>query len=880
MRRSVLIFLFWFVIATSIAASAQTFIKVADFGTWTPLTQATDGNFYGTTPAGGDANYGTVFRMTPDGKQTRLHSFSLAEGGTPWAPLVQGTDGNLYGGTSVGGAHNYGTIFKITRDGTLTTLYSFCAQQNCTDGTGGASLMQATDGKLYGETPGGGDHNAGTFFRMSLQGQLTTLHSFNVSDGFGGSSLVEANDGNFYGTSFGGGATGRGTVYKITREGTLTTLYSFCPTGLCGSEGLVPNGGLVQGADGNFYGTTYSGGTDGQGTVFKITPEGSLTTIHSFCMRCADGSTTSAGLVQGNDGDFYGTTWFGGLKNYGTLFKITPEGTLTTLHSFCSEQYCSDGEEPRAELVQATDGSLYGTAPLGGLNGSGTFFKLTAPPVDLLYVVKNGSGTVTSSDSHINCGGVCSYEYPPNAQVTLTANPSPGWLYASWYGCDNLNGNVCTVTMNKLRTVTANFVPTYPLTVAKVGNGTVTSGDGHIHCGSTCSYSYRLYTDVTLIATPDSGWVFTSWSGCDKVNNNVCTVTMNSPRKVTATFTATYKLTASKSGNGLVTSSDGFINCGSNCSHTYIAGKSVTLTASPDQNWVFKGWSGCENMNGNVCTVTMNSARNVTATFTPPHPLNVAYTGNGSITSSDGYINCGSSCSHTYRDGSVVNLTAAPGQGWGFASWSGCDQTRANACLLTMNADRAVAATFKLLYPLSVSKSGEGTVSSSDGHIYCGNLCSYSYVDGTPVTLSALPSSGSTFTGWTGCDNANGSYCSVTVAGAKNVAATFTATNVTLTSLTFKPSYVKGGQLSAGTLMLSAPAPPGGVTVALSSDHPGVAHPPSFVFVPGGNSSMQFAVQTFPVKSNTMVKITATAGSSQVSGTFMVGTTSLPPSLK
>jgi uncharacterized repeat protein (TIGR03803 family) len=185
-----------------------------------------------------------------------------------------------------------------------------------------------------------------------------------------------------------------------------------------------------------------------------------------------------------------------------------------------------------------------------------------------------------------------------------------------------------------------------------------------------------------------------------------------------------------------------------------------------------------------------------------------------------------------------------------------------------------------LFAALSVAKSGNGIVSGGGEHIYCGTVCTYPYEKGTQITLSEVPSPGFTFVDWTGCDHVNGSYCSVTMTGAKNVTASFTPASIMLTSLTFKPSYVRGGQLSAGTLTLSGPAPDGGVTVALSSDRPGVAHPPSFVFVPGGKSSVGFAVQTFPVKSNTTVTITATAGSSHVSGTVTVGITSLPPSLR
>jgi hypothetical protein len=137
-----------------------------------------------------------------------------------------------------------------------------------------------------------------------------------------------------------------------------------------------------------------------------------------------------------------------------------------------------------------------------------------------------------------------------------------------------------------------------------------------------------------------------------------------------------------------VTSSDSHINCGSACSYTYQSGTVVTLTASPDQSWVFTSWSGCDNVNANVCTVTMNSARNVSATFTATYQLTVSKTGNGTVTSGDSYINCGSTCSHTYLTGTIVTLTASPSQGWGFASWSGCDQSKSNVCMVTINAVR------------------------------------------------------------------------------------------------------------------------------------------------------------------------------------------------
>ncbi len=220
---------------------------------------------------------------------------------------------------------------------------------------------------------------------------LTTLHAFAgyPNDGSAPSAgLVQATDGNFYGTTYAGGTSGNcqggcGTVFRITPGGTLTTLHSFdC------YDGASPTAALVQGTDGNFYGTTYGGGANQYyGTVFKITPSGTLTSLYSFCAQanCTDGSMPYAGLVQGTDGNFYGTTLEGGANSgcslgsgtCGTVFKITPGGTLTTLHSFCAQSGCADGGNPYAGLVQASDGNFYGTTFERGANGYGTVFKIT-----------------------------------------------------------------------------------------------------------------------------------------------------------------------------------------------------------------------------------------------------------------------------------------------------------------------------------------------------------------------------------------------------------------------------------------------------------------------------------------------------------------------
>jgi uncharacterized repeat protein (TIGR03803 family) len=361
--------------------------------------QATDGNFYGTTLAGGTSENclggcGTVFKITPGGTLTRLYSFcaqsGCPDGYKPYAGLVQATDGNFYGttygggayGNCVGGLVGCGTVFKITPAGALTTLYSFCAQGGCADGyTPFGGLVQATDGNLYGTTTNGGD-GAGTVFKITPSGTLTTLLVFDYSDGdVPLDALVQATDGNFYGTTHnGGGYYLLGNVFKMTPAGEVTTLYTFCSQGggNC-TDGRNPGAALVQASDRNFYGTTNGGGVNnnceyGCGTVFKITSGGELTTLHSF--NGADGQPPYAALVQATDGNFYGTTAGGGY-GYGTVFEMTPAGEVITLYSFCSQGgNCPDGAGPTGGLVQARDGNFYGTTTYGGTYDGGTVFRL------------------------------------------------------------------------------------------------------------------------------------------------------------------------------------------------------------------------------------------------------------------------------------------------------------------------------------------------------------------------------------------------------------------------------------------------------------------------------------------------------------------------
>ena len=247
--------------------------------------------------------------------------------------------------------------------------------------------------------------------------------------------LLQAADGNFYGTTDGGGTPGSclscGTVFKITPRGALTTLYTFCSQPGC-SDGANPSGELIQGADGNLYGTTQFGGTGvpGGGTVFKITLTGALTTLYNFCSQpnCADGQGPEGGLVQATDGNLYGTTSTGGANNWGSLFSVTTGGVLTTIYSFCSQTNCGDGQVPTATLIQATDGNLYGTTfGAQGYVHFGTAFRLSlglAPFVKTLQASGKPGVAVTILGNNLTGATSVTFKGVPVDSFTVNATGS------------------------------------------------------------------------------------------------------------------------------------------------------------------------------------------------------------------------------------------------------------------------------------------------------------------------------------------------------------------------------------------------------------------------------------------------------------------------
>ncbi len=357
------------------------------------LRLGADGALYGTTNSGGTANLGTVYRVTTSGIGTALADFygnanSGAGGSSPQDTVVQAADGNFYGTTNTGGASGFGTVFKLAADGMLATLVSFTGTTGPTLGTNPiAGLTPGADGALYGVTQGGGTSFSGVIFKVTTSGLFTTLVNFTGTSGANlGSSprgtLVLASDGNFYGTAATGGSGGGfGTVFKMTPAGVLTTLVNF--TGTTGLNlGSTPLSGLVEGGDGNFYGTTSTGGTGNFGTVFKVTPAGVLTTLVNFTgtSGAALGTGPKGKLVFGADGALYGCTQTGGTggTGLGTVFKVTTAGVLTTLVNFTGTTGAALGQSPQGSLVAHPDGNFYGTTNSGGANNNGTVFRMAA----------------------------------------------------------------------------------------------------------------------------------------------------------------------------------------------------------------------------------------------------------------------------------------------------------------------------------------------------------------------------------------------------------------------------------------------------------------------------------------------------------------------
>jgi uncharacterized repeat protein (TIGR03803 family) len=327
--------------------------------------QGEDGALFGTTygPRAGD---GSIFKASISKGASQLYTFD-DEGDNPGAGLTLATNGYFYGTASTGGSSGDGVLFKISQSGTYTVLHNFAGGS---DGAAPwAAPIEASDGNFYGTTLG--TDGASTIYRYQTNGTFSTIYSFTQEMGqYVYAGLVQGSNGNLYGAAAEGGANGCGSLFEITTAGTLSWQYSFP----CGSDGsyVYPVAALIQANDGNFYGTTFKGGNSlNFGTVFKLDQTGDVTTIYTF-ETLQGGGAPSGSLVQGTDGNLYGTTSGGGSSDNGTLFQLTTSGTYKLLYSM--RQF--SGESPMGGLMQDTNGEFYGTASSGGADGNGTIYKL------------------------------------------------------------------------------------------------------------------------------------------------------------------------------------------------------------------------------------------------------------------------------------------------------------------------------------------------------------------------------------------------------------------------------------------------------------------------------------------------------------------------
>ncbi len=411
--------------------------------------------------------------------QIPLASFNGTDGNEPNG-LAQGEDGNFYGTTRMGGADacNCGVIFEITPSGTLSSLYSF--DGSAADGSyPNAGLTLGPDGNFYGTTISGGSHEDGTVFQFnpSTAKEKVLWNFAGTPDGQGPvGALVLGSDGNFYGTTTNGGENGSGMVFKITRNGHLAAVYSFCSEGYpCMTTGMEPEASLIQLAGGPFYGTTYSGGEHMSGTIFQVTPAGTLNKLYDF------ESAPSSGLVLDTGGALYGTIGFpGSIYEIGYL-----GGTLNTICTF-GEAPCNEGEETAGQLLIGNDGNLYGTTPYGGSDNDGIAYQVSP----------SGTGFAVLH-SFAGSDGV----NPVSGMIEATS----GVLYGTTSsGGANGDGTVFSLTSPTLH----RFVETIPIAgpvatnVIVIGNN-LTGATSVTFNGKAANFSVVSNTEIT--ATVPSG---------------------------------------------------------------------------------------------------------------------------------------------------------------------------------------------------------------------------------------------------------------------------------------------------------------------------------------------------------------------------------------
>lgn len=509
---------------------AQTYSDLYNFGTNAndPINpqvsgvigQGRDGELYSTTPFGGSNGQGAAFKISPTGTLSRIFDFTLtASGGTnPFGGMTLGTDGNFYGTTKTGGPFSYGTLFKLSSSGVLTTQYDFgtCVYP-CNEGTYPISPpIEGSDGNYYGTVPNTiTGYNFGVVYKLTSAGKYSTLYAFDGTLGYNPEApLMQATDGNLYGTTALGGKTvtscygpngSCGTVFKITTGGKLTTIYEFDQT-----HGAGPLGPVIQGTDGNFYGTTSAGGSSGLGVIFKLTSAGVITVLHNFIG--SDGETPQAGLIQANDGNFYGVASGGGSLGYGTIFKVTStsDHTFSVLYDFDQ----THGQTPEATLFQNTNGILYGDTNLGGSKSSGVFYSLNIGAAEFakLQTLSGKVGTQVSilgqgfiGSTAVSFGGVNATVFTVVSDNYVTANVPTGGKTGTVIVV-RPSGNLNSIQQFKVTPTLGSFSPpSGPIGTSVTINGTGLTQATKVTFGGVAATTFTVNSDGKITATVPSG---------------------------------------------------------------------------------------------------------------------------------------------------------------------------------------------------------------------------------------------------------------------------------------------------------------------------------------------------------------------------------------
>ena len=510
-----------FLVAIAIAAPAQTVSTIYTFGSGSNpnypagvMAQGQDGNFYGVTLSGNGCCQGDIYKISSEGAITSLYSMAQSDG-TNCTGLTLGTDGNFYGTCKNGGTNNYGTLFKVTSAGVLTVLHNFAAQGSTSDGCiPYAPPIQASNGDFYGTTSFCGANNYGTVYKLTLAGAYTMLYSFQgpPNDTVLPLGLIEGTDGDLWGVGNGWIISGGG-VFKMTLAGKESLVYTFEPNADGAYlDGEGPDANLIQGSNGDFYGTTEEGGSANEGTIFSLTESGTETVLYSFPNQ-TDGAYPSLPLTQGPNGLLFGaaTDCAGGGCGQAGLFDITTKGAYTNVYLY--PLVCSNCGQPEAPLLLSTDGTFYSTTEQGGI-GVGSFYSLSngySPFISLVNVRSGAEGAQVgilgqgfSSSSVVKFGGTAATKTALTGTTYILATVPTGALTGDITVTTGSTG-LSTLAIYKITPTYKSFTPpSGPVGTVVTFNGTGLTQTTKVTIDKI-SASFTVVSDSEITATVPAG---------------------------------------------------------------------------------------------------------------------------------------------------------------------------------------------------------------------------------------------------------------------------------------------------------------------------------------------------------------------------------------